>query len=590
MNSAIGFSLYYQAAEKEMASGNAAQIRALSHFPALQTSTIQVGPTTLTYWGRQGFQDSLASLPDGSMLLRVGSPVGGSSWAAVQKRFMQLPNIIDFSMDWDGRVVLLHISADGYIWTMWNDWVGTIPVYHAADAGSRVACTLEPVVVAAKGYTSSDFFLPGMISMMMNGHMIGDWTLYKNMFTVMPDTVSQWGPDGFRSDLCCTISGSNRRWETGWDDLLDEMHELVERAMMQVFSTQSSWILPLSSGLDSRLIAAIGASHGVNMHAYTWGTPSTVDGVYGLKIARRLGIPCELVNPGDQYLCCDTARWADLFGSSMHFHGMYQIPFFDHINRCAPPGDIVSGFLGDCHTNFDITEYEKIHTPGRCSSYIMPEDYLLWDIPALKTFCKLPVNDLLDEVKAKLEEVISMSSGCWFQKLMWMDYWNRQNRFTYFQTMLEDYWRGVAAPYINQNYARFSFSTPRALMDNRHFLIAMMKRYYPSVMSIPGTYGYDPAITTFEYHAKRRLERVLPKPLARRVVPEFFTMRNLQSDCDCICRDPVAATWPIADARPALEEFFNTSQLNELYQSAADGTMSAVRKLQAVQAVAYRLI
>jgi len=590
MNTAIGFSICFRAAEKEVEAASAALKRALGHFPELQSSTIQVGPTTLTYWGRPGYDQSLAHLPDGSLLLRAGSPVGGSSWLAAQERIALLPEIKNFRMDWDGRVVLVHISADGHTWTMWNDWVGSIPVYHTAEGNTRIASTLEPVVVAAKGFTSADFFLPGLISMLVDGHLLGDWTLFKEMHAVMPDSVSQWGPGGFQSYACCTIPATSERWESGWDDLVDEMHELAERSIMQVFSTQPAWILPLSSGLDSRLIAAVGAKHGVKLHAYTWGSPATIDGVYGPKVAERLGIPCELVSLGDGYMRNDITRWADLFGSSMHFHGLYQIPFLDYINRGAPPGDIVSGFLGGCVHGFGVTGMAKIHTPEKRSSYTMPEDYLPWEIPAVKSFCKLPVDDLLVEVENKVEEMISMGSGSWFQKLMWMNYWDRQSRFVYFQSMLCDYWRGVVTPYINREYAGFSFSLPRALMDNKQFLIAMMRRYYPSVMTIPGTYGYDPAIPTLEYLVKRRAERILPKSLSRRVVPEFFTTRTLLTDCDCIRRDREAATWPIAEAREALEEYFNTSQLDAVYQAAAGGSLLAARKLQAVQAIAYRMV
>ena len=108
----------------------------------------------------------------------------------------------------------------------------------------------------------------------------------------------------------------------------------------------SRWILPLSAGLDSRLIAAVGASLGVDAHAYAWGSRDTVDMVYSRQIARALDMPWKGVQLGADYLVQYTQQWTRMFGATLHVHGMYQMAFLDAIAD-QPPAPIVTGFLGD---------------------------------------------------------------------------------------------------------------------------------------------------------------------------------------------------------------------------------------------------
>ena len=109
---------------------------------------------------------------------------------------------------------------------MWNDWLGSIPVFHAKIGNGRIASTLEPVTVAAAGYTPENFFLPGLVSLFLNGHFISDWTLYKGMKTVPPDNVAVGTRTAFVQKRSGRLNQAKDRWEAGLDDLVDEMHEL----------------------------------------------------------------------------------------------------------------------------------------------------------------------------------------------------------------------------------------------------------------------------------------------------------------------------------------------------------------------------
>jgi hypothetical protein len=589
MNAATGFTLLMGATEDQLAKAAAARQQALEHFPDLKLKTITIGEARLELWGREAPGDGaldrcIYTTADGSLLALVGSPVGNRTWQSVEEALAVPEN---FRLPWEGRVILLHIRADGSRCTMWNDWLGSIPVF-TTTSGRCLASTIEPVVVAAGGFTSDDFFLPGLLLLLTHGNFLADWTLYQDMHTVRPDSMTIWDGQGYRSRACASVQATADRWETGWNDLLEEMHALAEKAIRDLLKTQPAWVVPLSSGLDSRLIAAVGAAAGSQIRTYTWGPSTTRDTVYSCQIARALNLPWQRIDLGDDYLARYLPLWVNLFGSAMHFHGMYQIPFLEAIKQ-TPPAPIASGFIGDCLGGYDVRFQTELHHPGDRYYFSHPTVYLHYEEQDLKNLLRVPIDAAMEQIKDQIVAEKNAIDGPWFQKLRFVTLWGRQNHFTYFQSMLCDYWRGVGAPYLDREYARFCLSLPRIALDDRRMQIEMMKRFYPRVMDIGGTYAPEPGILTGSYLLKRRAARKLPHFLVSLLLPEFTATKNIKTDITSLRACGEKAIWPIPEKAALLAEWMDMEQINKTYQEAVGGDIRAVRRLQSVQSFAYRL-
>ena len=199
MGGIVGFTIHHNLSSERNHSLLEAQHQALSSFDWFDKKTLTVGKSCLYLWGRRDVLDRVHNLPDGSVAVLIGSPHNKISWQSVEANLLGAKTAEDFQLPWEGRVILLRVSADGNHWTMWNDWLGSIPVFHTKIGEGRIASTLEPVTVAAAGYTPNDFFIPGLVSLLINGHFISDWTLYKEMKTVPADSLSVWGENGFRT-------------------------------------------------------------------------------------------------------------------------------------------------------------------------------------------------------------------------------------------------------------------------------------------------------------------------------------------------------------------------------------------------------
>ena len=589
MSAVVGFTIHRNLSSERIHSQIITQNQALSYFGWLDRKSLTVGETCLDLWGRKELMDRVHTLPDGAMVVLIGSPHNEVSWGAVEADLLKAERAEDFQFPWEGRAILLYISADGKNWTIWNDWLGSITVFHAEVERGRIVSTLEPVTVAAAGYTPDDFFMPGLVTLMINGHFISDWTLYKGMKTVPADSVSEWDENGFRAKPLWTVQPSQSRWEASWDDLIDEMHELTHSAIAEILKTQPTWILPLSSGLDSRLIAAVAADVGANVHTYAWGAPNTTDVVYSRQIAKTLGFPWKRIDLLNDFMPEYTQRWADLFGSSMHFHGMYQMSFLDII-KTEPQGQVLSGFLGDTLSGDGIGDTEPVHL--HTESYQLCVDwYCNWDADQIRAIFTLPIDDSLRVNALEYKRMIGNLSGAFFQKIFALELWNRQRFFTSFQSTLSDYWRGAANPFINRAYARFCMSLPRAALDNRRLLVDVYRRYYGRLAVIPGTYASDPLIPTGRYLFMKRIANQLPRSLKRGPFAGFENVQ-LRMDMDSVRATGKRALWPLFDVSDQLAEWLDVRLLEQTYQEiiADRENYKSLRKLQSVQSLAYRLL
>ena len=588
ITAAIGFTALLDAAPAQIARSQAALDRALAHFPDIEQKTLEIGRTRLTLWGRKNLENCHHQMADGSTLALIGSPLGESSWDTVANSVQEASGTHPFTLPWDGRVVLLHINPAGDSWTLWNDWVGSIPVYRAQLTGQqRMLSTLEPVAVETAGCSPDDISLPSVLALMIWGHYFSDWTLFENIRVVPADSEITWDESGFRYARQWSVPPNTERWESGWDDLIDEMHAFSKNAIAAALQTHSRWVLPLSSGLDSRLIAGVAAELGVEVHAYTWGAPKTSDVIHARKIAQTLGIPWKAIDLGEAYLTEYQPLWANLFGSAMHFHGMYQMPFLDAL-RSESPAPLISGFLGDCLAGYDIKLLTKTQT-GPTPYQLLTDDYLHWNLQVLATVMNRPIAEAMETLAAEFQRQIKTIPGAPFQKWRYLVIWGRQRFFTYFQSMLSDYWRGVATPYIHREYARFSFSLPKAVLDGRIMQQAMLRRYYPKLAAIPGSYAREPALLTGSYLLKKRFARYLPQAVSKTLFPELQRVR-LNSDIACVQRSGKLAFTPLFEQLDQLAPWVKPEVVEAHYRKiGAENNIHAVRQMQSLQALAYRI-
>lgn len=586
MASIVGFTLARGLTPRRLQAARQAEARALSHVPALGHQAVPVGSSALTIWGHQDLSRRVSRAPDGSIAVLVGSPSGRVAWDEIASGFVDPDRDGDAEIPCDGRVVVVGISGDGRRWDVWTDWVGSIPVFYARLDQGWIASTFEPVVVAAAGFSSSDISLPALLGVLVDGQFLNDSTLFDGMKTVPADCRAVWRDDAFEWSRRWTVVPSSSRWETGWDDLVDEMHRLAVEAVRDSLLQSPRWAVPLSGGLDSRLIAAIGCGLGAEFSAFTWGAPGTTDVACGRHVATRLRLPWHRVDAGKEYLRTEAGHWIDMFGSSMHLHGMFQLACYKRL-RAERPDPIVSGYFGDLLSGYALAVLMGANFPEE-SCQLVSDAYHHWSFAEAVELLRPPAREALAALRLEIAETLRGLPGARYQQAILLNAWNRQRRFTGYSAWIADHERGVATPFLSREYARFCLSLPRAALDGRRLLADVLRRFYPALAAVPGTYGPEPLVLTGRYLLARRLTRLLPPRLGRGSFAYVRSTADLESMRSC----GWDGVWPIRETLQQLEAWIDVDKVRRLAERiwAGGGDMRDVRRLQSVQCLAYRVL
>ena len=144
---------------------------------------------------------------------------------------------------------------------------------------------------------------------------------------------------------------------------------------------------------------------------------------------------------------------------------------------------------------------------------------------------------------------------------------------------------------MNRAYARFAMSLPAPALYDRRLLGDVYRRHYRAVASIPGTYGAEPFLLSGRYLLWRRLTRALPYWLRR---GPFHGAEDVQlrMDTHCVQANGWNSLWPLGEARGHLAGWLDVEQLDRAYHLTIENAedIRPLRKLQSVQALAYRLL
>jgi len=580
---AVGFYLSGNLATEATKNAIAACDQALRHFPWLKRKRLSLGVAQLELWSHHNLDESLYMDESGNLFVLVGSPMNVIAWSDALEMLAKEGDTA-FELPWEGRCIFIRLSPDGKDWTIWNDWCGSIPVFHASLKNVPIASSLELPVVSAVGFTPDDFSKRGIVEMLVHGHFLGTDTLFTEMQTLQPDSVSRWRDGKFvGSKVMWSVEPSDLRWDYGWDELINELHDYTVKAIGDALKQRDKWILPLSGGMDSRLIACVGTEQITNFQAYTYGPATWNEPIYAQQLARVLNIPWQRVDVGTDYLADYTPMWLDWFGSFLHAHGMYQMPFLQAVKDLDAP--ILQGFMGDPLAGNHL---KILNQSGLTTYQSLCNFSTMWGIEEITRVLNFEPVAVLSEIADIMQAQFDALHGATYQRLMFIDFWNRQRNFIFYQPIMYDYWKGVSTPFMNREYARFCLSLPRLAIEDRCLQKEMTKRYWPEVAKIAGTYSRFPLIETKQFVAKRIAAHFLPRKLRIGPLREFNPISN-NMDPDCVLATGENAMYPLPQKIDVMAQtFFKREGILYAIQEAKKGTWHGYEMCQALMPIANR--
>ncbi|MBI4232789.1 hypothetical protein HY605_06170 [Candidatus Peregrinibacteria bacterium] len=555
----------------------------LKNFPWISSESYTFGDLTLELWGHEDPSGTIWKAPDESIFVLIGSPDNLLSWDDFWKDYSQKQEE-NVSLPWEGRCILLKISPDKKNISVWTDWMGSIPIYYGSTSQKSVVSTLEPVAVSYLGLTPEHFLQRGLVELLLFGHFISTDTLYRDLFVVPPDSYALWKEGIFvHAKKMWSVVPSQNNWEKGWDELLHEFYHQTKAGLSLSFGKSDVWLIPLSSGMDSRLMAAFAREMNKAIETYTYGPATWDEVVYAKHVARALSLPWKRVDLGKDYLATYLPLWLQWFGTSLHAHGTYQMPFLETIKSTKIP--LASGFIGDPlagnHVNLMMqkgaTPYEKFLNFSQ-----------LVKIDKLERILNVDVQKCLMEIADILTTAYESYRGAAFQKMMLLDYWHRQRRFIVYQSLMYSYFTDIATPFMNRNYARFCLSLPRSALDDRKLQKDLLKIFFPKLAEIAGSFSSTPLRLSKKYLLKRMFSQILPTTCCRGSLREFNTHPNTL-DPDCVLQNSEGSLYPLNNETMTNMEksgLFKSEGITWGIQQAKQGTWEGIEVCQTLIPIA----
>ena len=181
-----------------------------------------------------------------------------------------------------------------------------------------------------------------------NYFLLGDNTYFKSIKLLNPATILEYDIDsGQANQHYYWTFGEIKQVDMPYDLAVDRLHDLVENAVLRCVEklAKDDFILPLSGGLDSRLIFAILNNHGkIPSFIYTNGDPNCTDVRYAKLLCKKFGYGHVVVKPNEAHDYIKNAMQ-----SSMRCEGM--CPFFEFGTFDVPANQVnkfaISGYVGD---------------------------------------------------------------------------------------------------------------------------------------------------------------------------------------------------------------------------------------------------
>ncbi len=255
-------------------------------------------------------------------------------------------------------------------------------------------------------------------------------------------------------------------------NLIDLGHKLWKSAIEESFETNKKNVVPISGGLDSRIILAelLEFTEASNIETYTFGTPGTIDFEIGNLIAKKTGIKHHSFPLTSHKFSLEEELYFSK-NSKMQTVLFHHPPIFD-VKEKFSDYNIWSGFGGDNRAGSHLGENEKSNIKQSIDSFVKKNTFVKSTDLLYKdtnNFCDLLDTDFIDEKKVTLIEQL--------------DFKNRQEKYIKPHVLIEGF--NYKLPFCNEKINNFFLS----LDNERHrrnitFYKKMVLECYPKLFKI----------------------------------------------------------------------------------------------------------
>lgn len=481
-----------------------------------------------------------------------------------------------------------------------NDYAGSIPVYYSSK-GHLSLSNIESFTMLDSQTTQNDFSYENIYGFMKYMHFIWDETAHNHIFSMLPDSSYSFNAIELNINIkyLKTVYSTKNFEEISDEKVSSELNKLNDELVYKSLEKYDQIILPLSSGYDSRMILVSLAKRvdlKDKLYCFTYGSIGSIEVEAGRRLTLELGVKWDFIDLPLKFLTKEYLQDIhNVFGSSMHMHGMYQLEFFNEIskkidirkNACLTSGFMTgvpagqhNSLLGIKNNNNLAKDMNKFPQ----SKYWSDEELNQLEIFKNKNYTK--------KANERFKMAFDRFEGEIYQKAVMFDVWTRQRNFIgYYPRTLE--WKiATVSPHMNKRYANFFMSISKKHLDDRLSVELMFSKYYPKIASIVSNSNGLRSINSNSENIMLFVSRVFNKLNLNWLLPIKYANKGFEFDIPAVRHSKEDALYPLLNPNKdsIIHNILTKDKINLLYENVYKGDTTSYGKLITLQSLALSIL
>lgn len=516
-----------------------------------------------------------------------------------QQEFIYLPigNLNDNPLEND-RFLKIQIDNKNEIIEITNDYAGSIPVYYSARKHFSIS-NIEPCVMLDSGSSEQDFSYENIYGFLKYSHFIWDETAFKHIFVMTPDSKYEFQKQDLtiKSEYLKTAKSSTLNISLSDKKVAEKLNDLNNHLVERSLSKYDKIILPLSAGYDSRMIlAAISKNESLlkNLFCFTYGAIGSVEVEAARRLSETVNIYWKFIDLPKKFLTKQyLLQIHNVFGSSLHMHGMYQLEFFNEIKKyisLTGNGCLTSGFMtgvpaGQHNGLLKINSLVNTLT-DKMNKFSQSK---LWSLNELKNIELFKNKNHIHKAEERFRLAFNRFDGEIHQKAVMFDIWTRQRNFIgYYPRTLE--WKiSTVSPHMNTDYINFFMSISKKHLNNRYAVELMFSHCHPKLSKIISNSNGLKSITSKKENIIFFISRILKQIKLNKLLPTKYINNSFNLNLPAIKKCSTDSIYPLLEKQytnKIINKIMRKEQILNFYNNALSGSIKSYSKLITIQSLA----
>ena len=494
----------------------------------------------------------------------------------------------------------IKINLEKNIIKIVNDFYGSIPVFYQKNNKDIYISNLESLILEVKKNKFSDISFENLFSYLKFGHYVYNETLWNNVFQMLPDHsyIFKLKNDLIKKKYLSTLKASTKRKNYSNNEVINELYELNKSLVDRSFKNYEKIILPLSSGFDCRMIFSVIANSNYKdkLHCFSYGSPGSID----LESAKNL---CKLKKVNWSFIDINLKHLNknyfeknyELFGPSLHMHGMYCNDFIEQISKKIKFNKktaLTTGFMTGVPAGQHIKwmNHAKIKNLTESLEQFGSSQSFYSNAELKKVYKKdyIKCNKILSN---RLKKLYNLFNGNRYQKLIMFDNWTRQRNFISFHPRLFNMYIDTVSPHANKEYANFFLSLSDKYLIDRKAVQLLLIHKYKKISSIPTN---SVGITSISSNLNKfflKISAILNNLKLYNFLPKQYQLKRFELDMMAIKKSKKYFSYPVETKNInffKLLKFLNLENvIKKMINNSVKGNMRDYSKITLLQSIAY---